>query len=588
MTNKKVPPSSSGESRQERNVQSTNRHKILEFFSKGFITPGINLWDGIFVLIFLVFAGWFFLGHLQNNFPTVVLSGDGGNIASYAAAQDHPDWFRNDPALGSGNNTGIYATIHIPLIRALYRLTGDYGLAFAWLVFPETFLQLLGFYILGRVLFKNRFWAILLAFLTAMMVINLGLGEIWGVWRDALPRVTFQSLLPFVLVLVFLWKDKPVRWVWLMIFMGLLVYVHPISAPVWGFAIWLSLWLLHPKTWNWKKRLLVMLGLGFLILVVILPYAITYFSYNTRGQTADYNTVMTVLKEFSPKNLLNPLGAMGFFLWDATRRLLLPVSIAGFVFVWIFKKNDRTDIKVVLLWMLGIFITSIMIPFVEQIIETRLHILPIETELVRGFRYFVPLLLLFWLWPLAAVYPTLKTGKIRAAVTCLGLILFGFWAATNRPDVRYLLQAVTCFSKGELICTTPRPIDDVILTLKTETQPGEGVLFFNQDTANTSRTLSVRYSALRPLVYSERDNGILSYANRSALPAWLETTRKWDDLRALPDPMERLEGLITLAGDLGARYLIVDFPVTTSMLDSLASNISLVMQNTEFTMLQLP
>ena len=192
----------------------------------------------------------------------VILSGDGGNIASYAAALDHPGWFSSDPVLGNSNNIGIYATIHIPLIRLLDRLTGDYGLAYTWLVFPETFLQLLGFYILGRVLFKNRSWAFLLAFLTAMMVINIGLGEIWGVWRDALPRVTFQSLLPFLLALVLVWKDRPGRWPWLMIIGGLLVYVHPISAPAWGFAIWLSLWLLHPKGWNWKRRILVMLGLG--------------------------------------------------------------------------------------------------------------------------------------------------------------------------------------------------------------------------------------------------------------------------------------------------------------------------------------
>jgi hypothetical protein len=588
MSIKKVSNSSSRESGRERNTQTTVPHRFLGFFSNGFTTPGINLWDGFFVLIFLVFGAWYFLGRLQNNYPIVILSGDGGNIASYAAAQDHPDWFSIDPALGSGNNTGIYATIHIPLIRFLYRFTGDYGLAYAWLVFPETFLQLLGFYILGRVLFKNRFWAFLLAFLTAMMVINLGLGEIWGVWRDALPRVTFQSLLPFILVLVFIWKDKPVRWIWLMIFTGLLVYVHPISAPAWGFAIWLGLWWMHPKNWGWKKRILVMLGLGFLFLVVLLPYAITYLSYNTRGQAADYNTVMTVLKEFSPQNLLNPLGAFGFFLWDATRRLLLPIAIAGFIFTWILKKSDRLQVKVVLVWMLGIFITSILIPLVEQLIENLLHILPIETELVRGFRYFVPLLLLFWLWPLAELFPKLKTTRTRTAIVALGIVLFGFWGATNRPDLSAMLRAVTCLSKGHLVCASPRTIDEVMFTLRNETQSGEGVLFFNQDPAYTSRTLSVRYAALRPLVYTERDNGILSYANRSALPKWLETTRQWEALRALPDPGQRLLGLIALGENLSAHYLIIDYPFTPAMLGNLPPDVSMMMQNSEFTMLKMP
>src|SRR3990172_6936905 len=265
----------------KRQPDGKQHSKFGKMFS-GFASPGINHWDLLFILVFLLYAGWYFLGRLEANYPVVILSGDGGNIASYAAASDHPGWFKNDPALGDSNNIGVYATIHIPLIRALYHLTGDYGLAYTWLVFPETFLQLLGFYILGRILFKNRFWAFLLAFLTAMMVITIGLGEIWGVWRDALPRVTFQSLLPFLLALVLVWKDKPGLWLWLMIFAGLLVYVHPISAPAWGFAIWLSLWLLHPKEWNWRRRILVMLGLGLVFLIPLIPFAINYFSYTSR------------------------------------------------------------------------------------------------------------------------------------------------------------------------------------------------------------------------------------------------------------------------------------------------------------------
>ena len=422
--------------------------------------PGVNRWDWLAIVVFISFAGWYCLGRLEANYPVVILSGDGGNIASYAAALDHPGWFSSDPVLGDSNNIGIYATIHIPLIRLLDRLTGDYGLAYTWLVFPETFLQLLGFYILGRVLFKKRSWAFLLAFLTAMMVINFGLGEIWGVWRDALPRVTFQSLLPFLLALVLVWKDRPERWPWLMIIGGLLVYVHPISAPAWGFAIWLSLWLLHPKGWNWKRRILVMLGLGALFLIPIIPFAINYLSYNLRGQGADYNTVMTVLQTYSPANLLDPLAALGAFLWNMTRDLLLPVALVGFAGTWVLLKKDRTPVKVVLLWMAGLFFTSILIPLVEGIVERQFHILPLETELVRCIRYFVPLLLLFWLWPLAELAPRLANQSARNAVLAMGIMLFGFWGATNRPDVSAMLSVVTCVSKGGLVCESNRPIDD--------------------------------------------------------------------------------------------------------------------------------
>ena len=551
----------------------------------GLTDTGVNGWDWLAVLIFITFAGLYFLSRLQGNYPIVILSGDAGNIASYAAAADHPDWFQTDPALGDANNIGIYATIHIPLIRALNHLTGDYALACAWLMPPQTFLQLLGFYVLGRVLFKNRFWAFLLAFLTAMPVLNIGLGESWGVLQDALPRVTFQSLLPFLLVLVLVWKDRPGRWPWLMVFAGLLVYAHPISAPAWGMAIWLSLWLLHPKGWTWKRRILVMLGLGILFLLALTPFALNYLSYRGRDQTADYNTVMAILQTYSPANLLNVPAALGSFVWNMTRSLLLPVALVGLVATWLLKKDDRTLVKVVLLWIAGIFLTSVLVPFVEGLVEQRLHILPLETELVRCIRYFVPLLLLFWLWPLAELVSRLAKPKVRQAVVVLGIVLFCFWGVTNHPAVGDMLDALVCFTKARLVCAAPRPLDELILTLRTQTQPGEGVLVFNEDTAYVSQSLSVRYAALRPLVYTLRDSGILGYSNRSALPGWLATTKQMDILRAMTDPQERLAELVPLAESLGATYLVVDFAITPETLNNLL--VSVVMQNKGYLLLKL-
>ncbi len=539
--------------------------------------PNVNRWDWLAALLFLAFAGLYFLGRLQGNYPVVILTGDGGNIASFAAGLDHPTWFSNDPLLGNSNNIGVYATIHIPLIRLLDRVTGDYGLAYAWLVFPETFLQLVGFYILGRVLLKNRFWAFLLAFITGMTVINIGLGEIWGVWQDALPRVTFQSLLPFLLAMVLVWKDRPARWPWLMIAAGLLVYVHPISAPAWGFAIWLSLWLLHPRNWNWKRRIMIMLGLGFLFLLPVIPFAINYLSYNLRGLGADYDTVMNVLQNYSPLNLLDPLAALGTFLWNMVRNLLLPVALVGFACTWLLMKKDRTAVKVVLFWTAGLFFTSVLIPLAEEIVERQFRILPLETELVRCIRYFVPLMLIFWLWPLAELASRIIKKQMLAGVIGVGILLFGFWGATNRPAIGDMLQAGLCFTKVRLVCSSPLPIDDLISALRTQTQPGEGVLFFNEDAAYTSQTLSVRYEALRPLVYTSRDSGILGYADRSALPGWLTTTKQWEALRGLTDPQERLKGLVSLAVSLKANYLVIDFNVSPQIFPSLP--VTVVMQN---------
>ena len=329
-----------------------------------------------------------------------------------------------------------------------------------------------------------------------------------------------------------------------------------------------------------------MLGLGILFLAVLAPFALNYLSYRGRDQAADYNTVMTILQTYSPANLLNIPAALGGFLWNMTRSLLLPVALAGFVATWLLKKSDRTPIKVVLLWTAGIFMASVIIPFAEQVIEQILHILPFETELVRCIRYFVPLLLLFWLWPLAEWRSRSSANwNTRRAAIVLGIILFGFWGATNRPAVRDMAQTFVCFAKGRLVCPATSPLDELITNLRTQTQPGEGVLVFNEDTAYTSQSLSVRYAALRPLVYSLRDSGLLGYSNRSALSGWLKTTQQMDTLRAVSDPLERLKGLLSLAESLKAKYLVVDFKVMPNALNGMPVNV--VMQNDGYLLLKL-
>ena len=95
----------------------------------------------------------------------------------------------------------------------------------------------------------------------------------------------------------------------------------------------------------------------------------------------------------------------------------------------------------------------------------------------------------------------------------------------------------------------------------------------------------MRYSALRPMVYTERDSGILGYADRPALPGWLAITKQWEALRAMTDPQERLKGLVTLAASLKADYLVIDFVVTPQIFVSLPA--SVVMKNEGYTLLKM-
>jgi hypothetical protein len=209
--------------------------------------------------------------------PYVGLAGDAANIATFVAARAHPELFPRDPVLADPQNYRFYATIHLPLIRALGAIVGSYGTAFLLLLPLHAWFQLTGFYALGMALFASRPWAVVLAAANAV-TLHLPLGEIWGLWPDALPRVTFQALLPFLLAAACRWRSQPRAWPWLMLAMGALTYVHPVSFPAWALAIWLGFWPFLPAGWRVHERAACLVLLGLVCSAVAAPFAWLYVS----------------------------------------------------------------------------------------------------------------------------------------------------------------------------------------------------------------------------------------------------------------------------------------------------------------------
>ncbi len=532
-------------------------------------SPGnlrVNRVDGWIAAAFLVFSLLFFLGRLEGNYPTVILGGDGGNIASFATAWDHPELFKGDELLNNLDNIRIYNTVHIPLIRAMHRLTGDYGLAYLLQLAPTIFTQLVGFYWLGRVLFKNRFWALLLAVVTAMPF-SINLGELWGISRDPLPRFTYQAILPYLLTLTLLWKNYPRRWPWLMVIAGVLFYVHPVSAPTFGFAIWLGLWLFLPREWRWSKRVGYMLVLGGVFVLSVLPFALNYFSHHVQGSSANYEAVMTILQNYFPKNLLNVGPALADY-WHIiySSGLFIP-AVLGLIVLWLILRPYPNHLDVVLLWIVGVAVVSIAIPATERTIEHYFKLLPLETELMRGLRYFVPFMLLFCIWPLSELSQRLKSRAAPLVLLALGVVFAGYWVITYQPDFDKMAQALTCMSHGKLVCYTDDQVTQEIQAIKTFVPPGDPIFAYTTGGPSFSYSLEIRYAAERPLVYSFKDRGLLGYANQAALLEWQATNQSLEAIEKIPGQENRLEPLIKFAQGLKAQYLLVDFNVSQDVID---------------------
>ena len=148
-----------------------------------------------------------------------------------------------------------------------------------------------------------------------------------------------------------------------------------------------------------------------------------------------------------------------------------------------------------------------------------------------------------------------------------------------------MLEAVECMTHRQLVCGDPRDSAGLIDSLRTQTPPGARIFNFNADDSAASNALSIRYDALRPMVYTVRDVGLFVYTDRPALQGWLDTTRRVDAIQALKDPAARLNLLVPLAKEMKADYLSFDFPVVAANLSGYP--VDLVYQNGTYTLVKL-
>lgn len=513
--------------------------------------------DTLIILGFALFSLLYFLGHWQGISPFVILGGDAANIASFAAAWDHPNMFQGDGILDNPDNFRFYATVHVPLLRILGKVFGDYGSAFIYLLAPHVFFQALGFYILGRVVFQNRYWAALLAIASWMPIwFNI---EFWGIYQTPIPRFSFQAFLPYLLAAAFYWRSKPTAWPWILAFAGALIYVHPVSAPTIAFAIWLSFWLFLPTSYSLPKKITYMLFVGAISLSIALPFVIHYLGSFAHSKTANYEQVYEIIKiRFARGYLDIPLAIKEFFIILWVQRLL-PLAIIGAGLVLWLRREDRKSVLFIYLWFAGILIASGLIPMIDHAIARAYNRTPIQYDLVRGLRYLVPILLLFCLWALAEF-----SKKINSQITLIvGVLLVSVWTYQNPPNEIY--NALYCWRQGKLVCNSKDYYTSAIEALnaiKILTPPNARIQ--PSIVENGAVSLAVRYYAIRPVVYSGKDGGALAYANHTELIKWYEKYRAALAIPISEKTEAQLNSLLDFSRKVDAQYFLTDLNEVSS------------------------
>jgi len=538
--------------------------------------------DLVIVLCFLLFASLYQVNRMAGNSRYLLLSSDSENVVSFAAAGEHPEFFSGDELLSNKQNFRFYLIIHLPLIKTISKFSGDYASAFLSLIGLHIFLQLLGFYILGFIIFQNRYWAVLLAIAT-LMHIPLAMGEFWGMYCEPLTRVSFQTILPYLLAAVFYFHRKPAVWPWLFVVIGIMMYIHSVSVPAWGLSIWLGMWLFLPSDWNLFKKIRTMFFLCVILILTVSPFFIHYLMNHTHGRIENYDTTFEIMKYRSYKGCFDIPLAFNQFFSNITFFRIFALGLIGCLFVWFYKNTERKKILVIWLWFIGILFTAVIIPLAEQAICRTYRIIPLETELVRNLRYLPPLMLIFCIWPFAIMAGDSLNRINKKVFFFIGTLLVLVWSSRQMYKHVVYLEKRGCFLFQPDKTNSAQTLD-ILNSLKTLSPTGSRVLSL----ASFSE-LAVRYHALRPLVYAGKDGGALYYNNQEELIRWYDKTKEiagiTRSMNSKLDDKTKMALLLELSRKFKAQFLLVNCNLFSEPFLKTEKNI--VYQNNSYALIKI-
>jgi len=520
------------------------------------------------------------------------LSGDAGNYASFAAAKTYPELFQNDPLLSDVNNFDLFSTYHIYLTKALAPVMGNFGTAFMVLQLPLTFMQLCGFYFLGRELYRSRLFGFLLAAL-AFIFVQMNLSEFWGYVTSPIPRFSFQAVLPFVLFLVLKNGSNMKRWPFLLAIAAATIYVHSVSAPVWSIAIILSVWFMAPRSTPLSQKLKYMTIALLIFVVVLSPFIVKYFQKTSFGDqdTNSIDEIYAIIDYRLAQGMVDFRTAIKDFSATVVTSDWLHLSLVGISFFSLATMNylssdsiEKKKVIAVTMWVVGIFGMSIVFPMVDFTIADILKRNPIEIQFLRAMRNFFPLFYILFLWPFAALYKNAKgrsslIKKLTPVFLCVGFTIA--WGGNNKfLETPLISRTTNCWGEKNLVCPENEElaVRDEFFKAVNENTP-EGALILSDD-------LAIRYYSLRPLAFSKKDGATFSFSNHTALLDWYERSLMYDELWHLQDNWDEfIIAYTNFAHTVDSDYIVIEKAYSPA--DLYPSDLKLVYSNEGYSLFKL-
>ncbi len=246
-----------------------------------------------------------------------------------------------------------------PLIFSIFLFIsrGDPNVAMLTADFVLPAIIFIFFYVLGRVVVKNKLWSLFLAFLGTLTPLSIHLPHAFKsvdnflniavknfyllvntkldkLFLDRIddPLLTYLVFIPAIILLFYFWqKPNKKTAFWAGLFNGFLAYTYfhywVYMMVVIGILFFLTLLWRREKV----KPFLVLLGI---LIATLIPYFVMYFQFNNLSSAVDYIARIKI-EEGRFFRLLEPFSVLFDYIFY--------VLLAGLIY-WVFRKKDRNKI----------------------------------------------------------------------------------------------------------------------------------------------------------------------------------------------------------------------------------------------------
>lgn len=390
--------------------------------------------DILVISFFVLLSVGFFLDGIASNVTS--LSGDQINILTIVKKLDYPQLYRNDQIAADIAPLKYYTPSFVNLIRFFSGSDHEYILGLSLLNFFMSIIYSLGWYFFFSQ-WGNSWTAFVLSFVSRG-IIWLPAYEIWGIadiWT-VLPRTLLLALLPWVLLIWKLMRDRKYGYFIPFLLVGLLGNVHPISGVGIAAAILISDIYLSIVSKASSRSLLKRAFFGGMFIVIGLsPYLFTYFGNIGNISLANQTELDAAILYRIGSTITSVQANLVRWLRPQLFIFILLPYLVLFIFPGLLTNRNRAEIFSWLFFSASVIFVSYMPIPIEALLEKFNITLRVSFQLIRNAKYILVPVWVLYLFILNFLSQKYLLGRFGTKVKITSVILLIFLAITSKSAI---------------------------------------------------------------------------------------------------------------------------------------------------------